>query len=209
MKNIKIIAAALYVTFLICSYLPANAQTQSLQFGLNYNYGIPTGHFNKVVSNSSPRGFMANLMYPFTDKIAAGISFGFQDFYQKYPRALYHLSNNQSISAVLSNSVQTTPIVIKAKYFPVNSPYLRPYVSVAAGTNIIDYRQYYGEFGNFSQSNFGFRAEGGLGVMVPFKKTGASGLNIGANYDYEPYHRNNVKDLSSINFQAGIEIQLK
>jgi hypothetical protein len=46
----------------------------------------------------------------------------------------------------------------------------KTYVSVAAGANIIDYKQYYGEFGNINQSNFGFRAEGGLGVVIPFKK---------------------------------------
>ncbi len=92
---------------------------------------------------------MGSLMYPFSNKLSAGISYGFQDYYQKYPRRLYHLSKTQEISAVLSNSVQTTPILIKAKYFPgTSTPFLRPYVSVAAGGNIIDYKQYYGEFGN-------------------------------------------------------------
>ncbi len=210
MKKIKKIIAAVIVSIMTCFYLPATAQTQSLQFGLNYNYGIPTGNFKKnIVSNSSPRGFMSSLMYPFSEKLSAGLAFGFQDYYQKYPRELYHLSNTQSISAVLSNSVQTTPILIKAKYYPVITSFLKPYVSVAAGTNIIDYRQYYGEFGNISQSNFGFRAQGGLGVMIPFNKTSASGLNIGATYDYEPYHKNNFKDLNSMNLQAGVEIQLR
>ncbi|MDE3185171.1 MAG: porin family protein [Bacteroidota bacterium] len=210
MKKIKIIATAVSVSLLSCFYLPATAQKEPLKLELNYNYSIPTGNFKKdMVSNGSPRGFMGSLMYPFSDKWSAGLSYGFQDYYQKYPRALYHLTNTQSISAVLSNSVQTTPILIKAKYFPGTTSFLNPYVSVAAGANIIDYKQYYGEFGNISQSNFGFRAEGGLGVVIPFKKTGTSGLNIGATYDYAPYHKNNFKDLNSINVQAGVEIQLR
>ena len=206
-KIIKSISAALILTG-FC--LTAKAQTKIVKLELNYNYGIPTGGFkNDLVSKGSPRGFMGSLMYPFSDKWSAGLSYGFQDYYQKYPRALYHLTNTQSISAVLSNSVQTTPILIKAKYFQGTTSFLNPYVSVAAGANIIDYKQYYGEFGNISQSNFGFRAEGGLGVVIPFKKTGTSGLNIGATYDYAPYHKNNFKDLNSINVQAGVEIQLR
>lgn len=207
MKNIKIIISLLLV--ILSFALPAAAQNRPLKLELNYNYSIPTGNFkNDLVSNTSPRGFMGSLMYPFSAKLSAGLAYGFQDYYQKYPRQLYHLSSTQDISAVLSNSVQVTPVLIKAKYFPAAGSFLKPYVSLGAGGNIIDYKQYYGEFGS-SQSNFGFRAEGGLGVLIPFKKTGTSGLNIGATYDYAPYHKNGFTDLNSINLQAGIELQLR
>lgn len=207
MKQIKIIIAS--VSILVFFSLQATAQKQPLNLELNYNYSIPTGGFkNDIVSNNSPRGFMGSLMYPFSDKWAAGLSFGFQDYYQKYPRALYHLSKTQDISAVLSNSVQTTPVLLKVKYFPISQSFVKPYLSLAAGGNIIDYKQYYGEFGN-SQSSFGFRAEGGLGALIPFKKTGTSGINIGATYDYSPYHKNGFTELNSINLQAGVEIQLR
>ena len=59
------------------------------------------------------------------------------------------------------------------------------------------------------QSNFGFRAQGGLGVIIPFRKTGNSGINIGATYDYSPYNKNGFKDLNSINLQAGIDLELR
>jgi len=207
MKHLKIIIPSLLI--MLCFTLPAAAQNQPLKLELNYNYSMPTGHFkNDIVSNNSPRGFMGSLMYPFSAQWSAGLAYGFQDYYQKYPRALYHLSNSQDISAVLSNSIQETPILLKAKYCPAVKSFLKPYLSLAAGGNIIDYKQYYGEFGS-SQSNFGFRAEGGLGVLIPFKKTGTSGLNIGATYDYAPYHKNGFTDLNSINLQAGIELQLR
>jgi hypothetical protein len=207
MKNIKTFISSLAV--LLCFASPASAQNQPLKLELNYNYSIPTGNFkNDMVSTSSPRGFMGSLMYPFSTKFSAGLAYGFQDYYQKYPRTLYHLSNTQDISAVLSNSVQVTPILIKAKYYPAAESFLKPYVSLAAGGNIIDYKQYYGEFGS-SQSNFGFRAEGGLGVLIPFTKSGTSGLNIGATYDYAPYHKNGFTDLNSLNLQAGINLQLR
>ncbi len=207
MKNIKIIISSLFI--LLCFYLPAKAQNQPLKLELNYNYSFPTDNFKSdIISNTSPRGFVGNLMYPFSTKWSAGLEYGFQDYYQKYPRALYHLSNTQDISAVVGYSVQQTPILIKAKYFMASKSFIKPYLSLAAGANIIDYKKYYGEFGS-SQSNLGFRAQGGLGVLIPFKKTGTSGINIGANYDYAPYHKNGLTDLNSINVRAGIQLQLR
>ena len=207
MKNLKKIITSAII--LMCSYLPATAQTKPLDLSINYNYSIPTSHFkNDLVSNHSPRGFKANLMYPFSNNWSFGLELGFQDYYQKYPRAIYHLGKSQDISAVLSNSIQTVPVLLKAKYFPTLQSFLKPYVSVAAGGNIIDNKQYYGEFGS-SQSSFGFRAEGGVGVMIPFKKMGTSGINIAANYDYSPYNKNGYTDLNSVNVQAGIQFHLK
>jgi hypothetical protein len=207
MKNIKKIITSVIVV--MCFYLPAAAQNTPLNLSLNYNYSIPTGHFkNDLVSNHSPRGFSADLLYPFSDNWSGGLTTGFQDYYQKYPRALYHLSNTQDISAVLTNSVQITPIMIKVKYFPTLQSMLKPYISLAAGGNIIDNKQYYGEFGN-NLTNFGFRAEGGLGLLIPFRKTGTSGINIGANYAYAPYHKNGLTDLNSINIQAGVQLHLR
>jgi len=206
MKKIKILAV-------MCMFMgfafSANAQQGSLKLGLNYNYSFPVSGFkNDLISNNSPRGFMGELMYSFNNKLSGGLLFGFQDYYQKYPRTIYHLSNTQDISAVLSNSVQTTPVLLKAKYFLTPSSYIKPYVSLAAGANLIDFKQYFGEFGS-SSTSVGFHAQGGAGVLIPFKKTSTSGINIGGSYDYAPYKKNGYKDLSSVNLQAGVVIELR
>jgi len=96
----------------------------------------------------------------------------------------------------------------KAKYFPAIQSSLKPYVSLAAGANIIDNKQYYGQYGN-SESNVGFRAEGGLGLLIPFKKGSTSGINIGANYALAPYHKLGYTDLNTFNVQAGVQIHLR
>ena len=209
MKKIKITIAA------ICSFmffsLAANAQTQkgSLKLGLNYNYSLPVSGFNTdLVSNSSPRGFAGELMYSFTDKLQGGLSFGFQDYYQKYPRSLYPLGKTQDVSAVISNSIQTSPVTLKVKYAPLNTSAVKPYVSLGAGINIIDFKQYLGQFAS-SETNAGFVAQGGLGVMVPFGRMKTSGINVGANYNYAPYKKYNYSDLNSVNFQAGVFFAIK
>jgi|SRR5690242_7904033 len=207
MKKIKIIFAALLVLMFYSA--KTDAQSQPLQFQLNYNYSFPTGNFkNDLVNENSPRGFMGSLMYPFSPNWSAGLAYGFQDYYQKYPRTLYHLTKTQDISAVLTNSLQTTPIMVKAKFSPSTNSFLKPYLSLAAGANLVEYKQYYGEFGS-SQSNFGFRVQGGLGLLVPFKKTSTSGINIGATYDYAPYHHIGLTKLNSVNVQGGIQVQLR
>lgn len=170
---------------------------------------MPVSGFNSdVVSNNSPRGFMGALMYSFSDKLYAGLGFGFQDYYQKYPRQLYTIGKSQTVSAVLSNSIQTTLVLLKAKYFPLATSFLKPYVSVSAGANVIDFNQYLGEFGS-GQTNVVFRAQGGIGLLIPFTKFSSSGINLGATYDYAPYKKFGYNDLSTINIQGGVTINLK
>lgn len=207
MKKIKIIIAVLGIIFFSQS---ASAQKGTFKLDLNYNYSLPVSGFKSdLVSNNSPRGFMGGLMYSFNDKLSAGLGFGFQDYYQKYPRALYPIGKSQQVSAVLSNSIQTTPVLVKAKYFPLSASFLKPYVSLGAGANIIDFNQYLGQFSNASQTNVGFRAQGGIGLLIPFTKFSSSGINVGATYDYAPYNKFGYNDLSSVNFQAGVTINLK
>jgi hypothetical protein len=206
MKKFKIILAAFAF---ICMSQSVSAQKNTFSLDFNYNYSMPLGSFKSdIISNNSPRGFMGGLMYSFGDKLSAGLGFGFQDYYQKYPRALYQLGKSQEVSAVLTNSLQTIPILLQAKYYPLSATYLKPYISLGAGANVIDFNQYLGQFGS-STTHVGFRAQGGLGLMIPLKKYSSSVINVGAIYDYSPYNKNGYHDLSNVNFQAGVTINLK
>ena len=162
MKEIKRILAAVFSLSLLT--FSAKAQDGKLKLHLNYNYGIPVGGFNSdLVSNPSPLGFTGSLIYTFSNKWEGGLSVGYQDYYQKYGRRLYSLSKTQDVSAVLSNSIQTTPIMVNARFSPFKSIAVKPYISAGAGVNIIDFRQYLGEFGS-EETKGGFIAQGGLGV---------------------------------------------
>ena len=206
MKKIKLLIVVLGTIGLSHA---AKAQKGTFKLDLNYNYSLPTGGFKSdLVSDNSPRGSMIGLLYSFSDKLSAGIAFGYQDFYQKYPRAIYPINKTQDISAVLTNSIQTTPVLLKAKYFPLESSYLKPYISIGAGANVIQFDQYLGEFSS-GKTNVGFRAQGGLGLLIPFSKFSSSGINLGANYDYAPYNKLGYSDLNTINFQAGITLNLR
>lgn len=204
MKKIKYLFVLLMA---LCFAFSARSQQGALKLGLNYNYSFPLGGFkNDIIGHSSSRGFSGDVMYSFNNKFSGGLAFGFQDYFQKYPRNVYH-SGGQDISAVLSNSVQTTPILAKGKYFFSLSSIIQPYVSLGVGVNIINFKQYLGEFGS-NATNAGFMAEGGVGLMIPFHKSGNIGFNIGASYDYSPYTKYGYKDLNSANIYAGLVLEV-
>ena len=207
MKKIKTMFAA--VCSLLFITISAKAQDGKLKLHLNYNYSIPVGNFKSdLVSNTSPSGFNGSLLYTFNNKWEGGLSVGYQDYYQKYGRTVYALSKTQDVSAVLSNSIQTTPVLLTARFFPLNSTLVKPYISAGAGVSIIDFRQYLGEFGS-EQTSGGFLAQGGLGVAIPFGRLKTSGVEIGANYDYSPYNKYNYNDLNTVNAHAGVFFQIR
>lgn len=199
---------ALAALFILLS-VAANAQKGKLNLSLNYNYSTPLSGFKSdVISNSSARGFNGDLMYSFTNKWSAGLFLGYQDYYQKYPRGVYNAGKGQDVSAVITNSVQSSPVLIKAKFLPFSNSFIQPYVSVGTGASIINYNQYFGEFGS-NQSSISFMAQGGAGINIPFGKLSAAGINVGAAYNYVPYKKNGFTDLNSADFQVGVHFPIK
>ena len=207
MKKIKIMFAVVCSLSLIT--ISAKAQDRKLKLHLNYNYSLPVSGFKSdLVSNTSPRGFNGSLMYTFNNKWEGGLSVGYQDYYQKYGRTIYSLSKTQDVSAVLTNSIQTTPVLLTARFSPLNTTFVKPYIAAGAGVNITDFRQYLGEFGS-EQTSAGFLAQGALGVTIPFGRLKTSGFDVGANYDYSPYNKYGYSDLNTINAHAGVFFQIK
>ncbi|MGZ5248423.1 MAG: hypothetical protein ACXWCR_15055, partial [Flavitalea sp.] len=153
------------------------------------------------------RGWQANLLYGINDKISVGLGTGLQDFYNKEDRRIYNSGEGQ-ISAVLSHSIQTVPILVTGRYNLNTSGRIQPYAGLGVGGNMIMYSQYLGEFGD-NQNSFGFAARPELGVFIPFKKNGEYGLNLGANFNYMPYKKNGIENLNHAAVFGGISIPLR
>jgi hypothetical protein len=181
------------------------------QFNLQYNYALPLGDFkSNYISNGSPRGFYGDIMYGISNKFALGGSVGHQDFYQKYDRAIYDIDKGQQVSAVISNSIQTLPIMVRGSFMPLgNKPSLvQPYISAGAGIAFVSYRQFLGEFSN-SDNSARFTLQGDVGVSVPFTQTRNVGVKLGASYNYIPYNKDIVNNISSLGLHAGFFIKLQ
>jgi hypothetical protein len=203
MKLIKIFMA----TQLLLLGAGAMAQQGRFKIDLNYQVGLPIGNLKDVVEETSWRGGEIAFMYGATDALSVGLAFGSQDFYQKYPRTIIH-SSGQDISAVISNSIQTMPVMAKAsmKLSPMGP--VQPFVSLGAGANIIQYRKFYGEFVD-NRSTVGFVAQPSVGIHVPFGKRSGAGFHIAGGFNYMPFKYNDVDGLHHGVVKAGVSIPLQ
>ncbi len=76
--------------------------------------------------------------------MAVGFGTGFQDFYQKYPRQVYKAADGSDISAVVSNSVQTVPLLAKFRYYFSPGKREQPFAGAGVGGDMVLYRQFLG-----------------------------------------------------------------
>lgn len=198
----------LFVYTAICSALlmcvnKSQAQIGEMQMRLGYNAAFPVGSFKNFIDKNSFRGYFGEVTYGITDRWRAGIGVQYNDYYNKIPRATYETKDG-TISAVVTNSVQSTPLLLKGSYELTDKSLVRPYVGLGAGFNIISFSQYLGQYGQ-SKSAFKPAVVGEAGVNVPFNKiTRASGLNAGFHYDYLPFNYNGVKNLNNWGFHVGV-----
>lgn len=191
MKRITILIAVITVF----GITTASAQDRLL-FKIGYNTGMPIGSFKDYMSKNSFRGYRGELLYPVNEQIKVGLGVSFNDYYEKLPRQDYQISEG-TLSAVVSNSIQTTPILIKGEYELTKSGWIRPYVGLGAGFDLITYARYFGEFGE-KKSAFkpAVAAEGG--INIPFnKETRVSGINLGGHFNYLPFKYNTLTNLNN------------
>jgi hypothetical protein len=191
----------------VCITTIAQDKTQDkLTINVAYNISWPLGTFkDNVISNTSFRGGSGEISYFIHRNFSVGLYGALQDYYQKYDRQLLKVTNTQTVSAVLSYSVQVVPIMLRGTFFPLASrnALVLPYVSVAAGVNWINYNQYFGEFQSSDHSSpLGLQA--GAGFKVPIKKVGVPcGITLGGTYNYCSYKRNGINKLNTVGFNIG------
>ena len=208
MKKIQYII--IIIGFILLPGIKSVAQDHELTLKLNYSVAIPTGSFKTdIINKTSYSGFGGELMYHINSNIAAGIETGWQNFYQKYPRQLYKTSDGTDISAVLSNTVASTPILLKGQYNFLAGNIIQPYVALAAGLNLISFNQYLGEFTSDRKTKAGFAARPEAGIYIPFGRTSSAGFSLGAGYNYMPFNYNGIDNLNNITVRAGVSFPLR
>ncbi len=204
MKYTKIFIAFAAVVFSATAY----AQKGVTKLDLGYNIALPQGSFKNDVRNKSYRGFEAKALYGISNNFSIGFGTGFQDFYQKNPRQVYKLEDGSDISAVLSNSIQTIPLLAQVKYSFTPGATVQPYAALGVGGNLISYTQLLGEFGG-QDTKFGFAARPEAGIYIPFKKNGETGFRLGASYNIMPFKEIGFTNLNNIGIHAGVSVPLR
>ena len=188
-------------------FTTAHSQQGDLKLDLNYQLGFPMGNFKNLVSDASPRGWSGFVSYGITDQVSVGLEAGYQDFYQRFPRQVLHQPGSD-ISAVVTNSIQVMPIMLKAQYKFIPEGTVQPYAALGIGGNLIQYEKYYGQFVD-GRSNFGFAAQPEAGVHVPFGRTKNYGFHIAAAYNIMPYKKGDADGLNHASVKAGFSFPLR
>jgi opacity protein-like surface antigen len=204
MKTLRIIA---FLIFFLGSTVWVKAQHR-VMMSVNYSVNVPIGSFNDYISNTSFRGWNASITYRLTEKISIGGTTGFQDFYQKNERALYKDAEGSDISAVVTNSIQTIPLLATVKYTLSTNQRIQPYVGVGVGANFIMHSQYLGQFAN-DYNKLGFAARPEAGLFIPLRKDGESGFNIAGAFNFLPYNQGDLKNLNNWGISVGAKFPLR
>jgi hypothetical protein len=197
------------LAFVLVGFITSRATAQhALQFNFNYNVNFPaSSDFKALVNKPAFKGFTAGLAYPVTGQLRVGLSVGYNDYYQKYPRQLYSNGPGSDISAVLSNSIQQLPLLATIDYTILKSGFVRPYVGGGFGINFISFDQYLGEFdGPVSLTRLAARGE--VGVLIPLSNYSPTALRIGGSYNYAPFREYGFSNLSNWGVHAGISVPL-
>lgn len=197
----------------VCVISVSAAAQNKFKLELGYNVSIPMGSFKSdYIGKTSFRGGIGELSYAFNPKFSLGLESGYQNYYQKYGRQLYKLDGNQTVSAVLTNTMDIVPVLLRGTFYPMGAnatAIVQPYVSAGAGINLINYGQYLGEFGG-TEASTAFAVQGGAGIKIPFgDKINRNGIKIGATYNYSNYNHNDVSKLNNIGISAGVIFGLR
>lgn len=199
--------------FFACSALilaiPAAKAQKGVQFSANYNIATPLStDLKDYINRTSTRGAQASLLYGFDNGLRVGVQGGFNNFYQKFGRQVYQTNDGSHVSAVLSNTLQTIPILAKGEYSFIHSGFIRPYAGLGAGVNFINFEQYVGESPysvNYTKPAF----TGDIGVLIPFQRNSNTGIRISTSYNLSPFNEEGINRLDTWNVQAGFTVPLK
>lgn len=196
--------------FLMASFISFSvAAQQKFSLALNYNVAMPlSASFKDYVSKTSFRGFQGAILYRLNDDFRIGLQGSYSDFYEKFGRRVYKATDGADISAVLSNTLQSIPVLIKGEYTILKTGLVRPYIGLGAGINLVNFDQYYGEF-QYSKYSTKAAFSGDLGVLIPFGTNSQYGARISTSYNLTPFNEEGIKTIDSWNVQAGIVIPLK
>ena len=201
---LKFAGAAAIILLISCPALHAQDQ---LQVTAGYNINVPAGSFRDYVTHPAFKGFNVGLAYPINPQLSVGLSFGYNDYYQKYPRQTYDDGKGSTVSAVVSNSVQQIPLLLTANYTLVKKGFIRPYVGAGAGVNFVTFDQYLGEF-NDPQSKAKWALKGEAGFYIPLSSYSSTAIKVGGSYNYSPYNSDGVKNLDTWGIEAGIRFPI-
>lgn len=179
-----------------------------LSIQANYAVSQPLGSLSDYASKTSGRGWNINLQYALNDRFSVGAKVGFADFYERFPREVYH-GEGEDISAVQTHTLQTIPVMASVQYaFAAPDARIIPYAGLSIGGANMNYEKYWGEFVE-RNSKWAFQVNPELGINVPFGKYSPVMLNANVQYNYAGYKYNEISNFNTVQGNIGLKFHIR
>jgi len=204
----KLIKSGILLMIAFMGVQTAFSQVRSpLSVNVDYSIAQPFGSLKDYTDKTSFRGWRAGLQYQLNDQLSVGLRSGYQEFFQKLPRAVYDYKGG-SISAVQSRSLQVVPVLATINY-QLTKPdaAVIPYVGLGLGAASFEYNKYWGEFTDRDHS-WQFVASPEVGINIPFGKGSPLLFNASVQYSYAPYKQQEITNYNVLQANVGLRLHI-
>jgi outer membrane protein W len=199
------------IIFFLAAFLgvqSAFAQIRSpLSIDAEYSIAQPLGSLKDYTNKTSFRGWRIGMQYQLNDQLAVGLRSGYQEFYQRVPRAVYHVDGSD-VSAVQTRTLQVTPVLATIQYQLVKpDKAVIPYIGLGVGGASFVFNKYYGEFSD-DHNSWQFLVSPEVGINIPFGKGSPVLFNASIQYSYSPYKWEDVTNYNAVQANVGLRIHI-
>ncbi len=187
----------------------ANAQPIEQYYTLGWNIGLPLASFSDYISTVSVNGGAVQGHFFVTDKLAAGVSFGWNTYYQELDRATYSPLPGVAITAVQLRYVNAMPLKASVNYFFSRKKTLEPYVGLGVGG--VYMTEHAGiQDRDFWDTQWGFQVSPELGAFIRLGNNFA--LNVAAMYNLSTnsftFGNLEVTNVQRLTFNVGLTYKI-
>ena len=195
MKNLAIIFLSVYLPVF---FIHVKAQEY---YSLQYTAAIPMNGLKDHIEKVSFRGVTVEYFSKITPEIAAGVSLGWNGFYERKSYATYQ-DGTASISGIQFRYGKSVPIHVNGFYFLGKEGGINPFVGLGAGTIYTNLDTDMGLFHMEKDSwNFSLRPE--IGFMYMFHDTFRSKFAFRYN---KAFDTSAIQDPSFFSISLGVVI---
>jgi hypothetical protein len=193
MRNLTV---KLFALFLFGFFNEVEAQEY---ISIQYTAAIPLNGLRDHIEEVSFRGVTMEYFSKISPDIAAGVSIGWNGFYEKMPFATYQ-DGTSSISGIQFRYGTSVPIHINGFYFLGKEAGLNPFIGLGVGTIYTDFDTDIGLY-NMGKNSWNFSVRPEIGFLYTFFDTLRSKFALRYN---KAFDTSAIKDPTSFSLSLGV-----
>lgn len=172
----------LYILLFSMVALGANAQSVRQYYSLSWAFAFPVGDLNSFISRPGLVGGAFDGQIYFTDNIAVGFNFGWNNYQQTVDRQSYQVKDGLAVTANSYRYVHAIPAKVGVYYNFIPDSYIQPYAGLGIGLNYMSENVVVQDF-DFYNTSWGFLASPEVGLYI-FPTDQSWGFKVSCAYNF-------------------------